>query len=486
MCERTRLLLVIGVAAGAVLLECRRPEAQTQAGQEPAPRILLDVSPRAVEYQVNRLSNSELVRVERKPDDVRYRPVYFALLTRRALGREYFDEALAALVKMDRSTHVRVLLDALPKIRADDGESADRVLQILFGQPADALRKDRAAFARAIESPGSPLVLRGAYGAMMLADGGPEAAWQAAAGREGHLAELLRSVPHLPSGGTAQELRRTLFDPIAALLAETQDPAIRVAALSSLGWTRPDTATFRLLAREVLQSGAGADSRDAAVRSLQLVPRESWPPDEIEPLARAIVALVKDARTDLRTSPPILEAIQLGEKLAEALPPETGRAIRRDLRALGVQVVRIEAVPEQMIFDLKWFVVEAGKPVQIVLYNPDAMSHNLIVGKPGSLQPIGIAAGTMTLTTDTAVKPYVPDSPLVLHATRLLNWGETERLNFVAPREPGEYVYLCSFPGHWVRMYGVMLVVQDLEAWEAKRTIPTDPMTNRPFVSQRN
>ena len=68
----------------------------------------------------------------------------------------------------------------------------------------------------------------------------------------------------------------------------------------------------------------------------------------------------------------------------------------------------------------------------------------------------------------------------------LLNWGETDRLGFNAPAEPGEYPFLCTFPGHWVRMYGVMLVVSNLDAWEANRTVPNDPMTNRPFDSQRH
>ena len=80
------------------------------------------------------------------------------------------------------------------------------------------------------------------------------------------------------------------------------------------------------------------------------------------------------------------------------------------------------------MFDLKWFAVEAGKPVQIVLSNPDAMSHNLLVGKPGSLKEVGTAATAMPLSADPKAKPYVPDSPLVLQATRLLNWAETERL----------------------------------------------------------
>jgi hypothetical protein len=35
-------------------------------------------------------------------------------------------------------------------------------------------------------------------------------------------------------------------------------------------------------------------------------------------------------------------------------------------------------------------------------------------------------------------------------------------------------------------MYGVMLVVENLDQWEGAPTVPTDPMTNKPFSSQRN
>ena len=169
-----------------------------------------------------------------------------------------------------------------------------------------------------------------------------------------------------------------------------------------------------------------------------------------------------------------------------SLPAESRLAVRRDLRALGVQVVRIESVPEQMVFDVKWFAVQAGKPVQIVLANPDAMPHNLVISQPGSLQEVGTKGSMMPLPADPEVKPYVPDTPLVLQASRLLNGGETDRLNFTAPAKPGEYPYLCTFPGHFIRMYGVMLVVENLEAWEAKPTVPTDPITGKPFANQRD
>ena len=453
------------------------------AQQAPPPRILYDVSPRAIEYQIGRLSNADLIRLDRSETDVKYRPVYYALLTRKGLGREYFDEALAALTKMDQATPARVLLTGLSKIRPDEGEGASRVLQVLLAQPPDALRAQRAALAQAIETAAEPLVLRGAYGAMMIADGDPQPAWQAASTHEGHLVELLRCVPHLPSAASAP-LRQKLITPIAGVVASAPDAATRAAAFPAIAWARPDAATFTLLAREVLE-GTDAEPREAAIRSLHQIPRAAWPSADVEPLAKAIVELVKRATPTQRTEPAIVEAIQLGAKLADALPDAVRLEVRRDLRSLGVQIVRIQTVPEQMAFDLKWFAVEAGTQVQIVLYNPDAMSHNLLVGQPGSLKEIGTAAATMTVSTDPGVKPYVPDTPLVLHATRLLNWGESERLGFRAPAKPGEYVYVCTFPGHWVRMYGVMLVVKDLEAWEANPTTPTDPMTNRPFAAQR-
>lgn len=467
--------LVAGVLMGALLL----PPAGLQ--DQDVPRILLDASPRAVEYQLARLSNDQLARVERKDTDPRYRPVYVAVLTRSGMARPFRDEAVAALVRMDRTSPTRVLLDAIAKIPPEDTQNAASLLGILFGQPADLLRQQRETLAQVRGDSAPPQVLRAAYGALMIADGDPAPAWQAAVKVDGHLMELLRSVPHL---GGAEALRAKLFTPVAALLAETKDGATRAAAVAALAWTRRDSATFDLLAREILQA-AHPESRAAAIASLQLIPESAWTRASIGPLAKAIVALIEETAADRRTEPATIDAIQLGEKLAAALPAETRRAVRRDLRALGVQVVQIQAVPGQMIFDLNWFVVQAKKPVQIVLGNPDAMPHNLVIGQPGSLEEIGTKGGAMPMPADPDVKPFVPDTPVVLYATRLLNGGETDRLNFSAPAQPGEYVFVCTFPGHWVRMYGVMLVVENLEAWEAKPAVPIDPVTKKPFPSQR-
>jgi hypothetical protein len=452
------------------------------AGQ--APKILIDQPPRAVEYQLGRLTNDELALVERKEGDVRYRPVYYAILTRRGMAAQYRDEAVAALVALDKTSRSRVLMEALGKVPNDDQLTTDKLASMLLSQPAETLRGERAQFEQAIESgtAGSP-ALRVAFAALLVVDGKPEPTWSAAQ-KKGQVADLLQGTGLLTGAVTTDAVRAALTPPITRMLAPEQEPTIRAAAIEALAATSPTRATFELLAREVSPSAPDA-VRTAAVAALQRIPETEWPAASIEPLTRALVASVAALPTEGRTEPAALDALQFGERLAAKLPDDPRKTIRRELRAIGVQVVRITTLPEKLAFDVKWFAVEAGKPVQIVLFNPDAMPHNLLISQPGSLEAVGTAGAAMPMPTDPAAKAFVPDLPAVLFSTKLLKEGETERLGFTAPKEPGEYVFVCTFPGHWVRMYGVMLVVANLEAWEAKPTVPIDPMTKQPFSTKQ-
>jgi uncharacterized cupredoxin-like copper-binding protein len=461
------------------------PGPSASATPRQAPRILLDQPARAVEYQLNRLSDDELTLVERNAGDVKYRPVYVALLTRKGLAPQFRDEAVAALVKLDKSSRTRVLIDALAKVRPADTIVADKLIALVVSEPATALKADRAAIAQTLDTATAPFALRGAYAALMVADGQPDAAWQLASKHDGHLAELVGAIPALPASGDAAKIRGQLFAPVSALITDGKDAGLTAAALGAVGYTRADAATFDLLAQAIGKS-TDAAARAAAVRSLGAIPETAWPEASVATLARAIVTKIGELPAAQRTEPDALDVIQFGHKLAAKVPGPDGAALRRDLRALGVQVVRIQTLPEKLSFDVRWFAVEAGKPIQIALVNADAMPHNLIVGRPGSLEALGTAGGAMPMPTDPAVKPFVPDSPQVIAATRLVKEGDTERLALTTPKAPGEYIFVCTFPGHWVRMYGVMLVVDNLDAWEAKPTVPIDPMTKQPFTSPRN
>ena len=57
-------------------------------------------------------------------------------------------------------------------------------------------------------------------------------------------------------------------------------------------------------------------------------------------------------------------------------------------------------------------------------------------------------------------RAYRIDSPEVLvQSTRLLSLGQSEIIEFTAPAAPGDYPYLCSFPGHWRIMNGILRVL---------------------------
>jgi azurin len=55
-------------------------------------------------------------------------------------------------------------------------------------------------------------------------------------------------------------------------------------------------------------------------------------------------------------------------------------------------------------------------------------------------------------------KGYLPVSPKVLHATPLVNPKGRAELTFTAPKTPGRYPFLCTFPGHWRLMRGELIV----------------------------
>ena len=123
-------------------------------------------------------------------------------------------------------------------------------------------------------------------------------------------------------------------------------------------------------------------------------------------------------------------------------------------------IINIKTVVEAMKFDKKEFSVPAGKTIILVLENPDAMQHNLVIGKPKSLEIIGNAANKMITQKDAVEKNYVPAIPQILFSTPLVNAGETYRLKFTAPAQVGDYPFVCTFPGHWSIMNGIMKVVK--------------------------
>ena len=126
--------------------------------------------------------------------------------------------------------------------------------------------------------------------------------------------------------------------------------------------------------------------------------------------------------------------------------------------AANVKVVKIKAIKDLMKFDITEFTVKPGQAVEIIFENPDAMQHNIVIVKPGTNEKVGKAGDKMLDDPKGVEKNYVPPLPEVLFATPLVNSGQSFKLTFKAPATPGDYPFICTFPGHWQLMTGVMKV----------------------------
>ncbi|MGV3662974.1 MAG: PVC-type heme-binding CxxCH protein [Prosthecobacter sp.] len=124
----------------------------------------------------------------------------------------------------------------------------------------------------------------------------------------------------------------------------------------------------------------------------------------------------------------------------------------------GLQTVAIKTIPERLLFDVREFNVKAGAPVKLVFENPDVTPHNLLIVQPGAADEVGMAGNEMAKLPDGMAKGFIPDSPKILHKTKMLMQGDVETLRFKAPEVPGKYPYICTFPGHWLVMKGEMIV----------------------------
>ena len=113
-------------------------------------------------------------------------------------------------------------------------------------------------------------------------------------------------------------------------------------------------------------------------------------------------------------------------------------------------------------FDLPAFDVQAGTRLRLVFNNNDDMMHNVLVVQPGSGDRVGDQA--IALGLDGPDQDYVPDLDAVLFHTVLLGPQTTEAIYFTVPEEPGEYPYVCTFPGHAFTMRGTMRVVSRSES----------------------
>ncbi len=122
------------------------------------------------------------------------------------------------------------------------------------------------------------------------------------------------------------------------------------------------------------------------------------------------------------------------------------------------QEVVIKTDKIQFIYDVTAFTVKAGKPVVVKFMNISPIPHNFILLKQGKKEVVGALADAMMTDPLGMQKGYLPESDDIIVHSKLLQGMQNEDIKFTAPSEPGDYPYICTFPGHWRLMNGVMTV----------------------------
>ena len=85
-----------------------------------------------------------------------------------------------------------------------------------------------------------------------------------------------------------------------------------------------------------------------------------------------------------------------------------------------------------------------------------AMAHNFVLLAPKTDPAAFATAAAQARATD-----FVPadKAAQILASTKLAGGGETVEVTFTAPKTPGVYTYICTFPGHFVAgMKGTLTV----------------------------
>ncbi len=112
---------------------------------------------------------------------------------------------------------------------------------------------------------------------------------------------------------------------------------------------------------------------------------------------------------------------------------------------------------DQMKFDKKIIRVNSNQKVTLTLnhngrFPASSMGHNFVlIKKDVDVNEYALrAAGARN-------SEYIPEGDNEIAYTKMLGGGESDTITFDAP-EPGTYVFICSFPGHYQLMMGEFIV----------------------------
>lgn len=128
--------------------------------------------------------------------------------------------------------------------------------------------------------------------------------------------------------------------------------------------------------------------------------------------------------------------------------------------AQAAKVVEIKG-SDQMKFSVESIQATPGQKITVKLSNDskfpaNAMSHNFVLLKE-NVDAAAFDKAAMTHAKEGYLDPKLKDQ-MIAH-TSMIAGGKTAEVTFNAPKKPGKYMYICTFPGHFgAGMKGILTV----------------------------
>ena len=129
--------------------------------------------------------------------------------------------------------------------------------------------------------------------------------------------------------------------------------------------------------------------------------------------------------------------------------------------AKPVREITLGTLHGQLRFSPEAFAVKPGSSVRLTLENSDEMIHNLILAKGDAQTVDRLAESALKLGEKGMEMGFIPKDPSILASIGLVQPGKKASVEFTAPKEEGDFPYVCTFPGHSLTMRGIMKVVPD-------------------------
>ncbi|HUD83726.1 MAG TPA: HEAT repeat domain-containing protein [Candidatus Saccharimonadales bacterium] len=436
-------------------------------------------NPAGLDYLISTFNSAELLQL---PGTI---PTLSALVERKDATDSDRLNALSELAKKTDTGRVAQLFALFgPNLDTDESAQAS-FAHLLTWQSRDQLKTGRERLAALALSARAPDVRQAAWAAMAMADNSFDTVWKEAAQSPATFADMLNGIPFLNDS----DLRAKPYDRVLPLLNHPSAPPrnvqwvltdetereIRRAAIHALASMSHDPeAVFAALAALISRG----EEVPAAAQALRVLPPAAWPRARTAAAdaALGLVAWAKTIPVNDRTSQDYIETVQLAGDLAAGLPSPPSAGFQNDLRALRVPVFVIRTVREQMRYDTPRLVVTAGQPFEIRFENVDFMPHNLVIVRPGTRLKVGLASAKMKPDElDDEGRAFVPESPDILAATRLIEPRQKTALKLTAPAEEGDYEYFCTYPGHYLIMWGQLIVTRNVDDYLLTHPQPTLP-----------